>query len=182
MRRQLSTAAIALSVIFMLGGCGEQSQGDGVASAGGATSAAPSAEAPAANLSDEDRGRRLAQCMRDNGVDVPDPDPSGGFGGAMKNIDRNSPVFQKAMDACRQWLPGGGDLSKLDPETLDQLRVFTQCLRDNGLDVPDPDPNAPGLGLGGAGTTIDRNSPVFQQAMTACRDKLPQGLGRQGGK
>lgn len=118
MRRQLSTVAIALSVIFMLGGCGEESQGDGVASAGGANTAAPSGEALAADLSGEDRAQRFAQCMRDNGVDVPDPDPNA---------------------------PGGP-------------------------------------GLGGAAGKIDRDSPVFQQARTACQDKLPQGRGRQGGK
>jgi hypothetical protein len=114
--------------------------------------------------------------MRDNGVDVPDPGPDGTFGDAMGKIDRTSAAFQKAMEACKKHLPGGGDLSKLDPKMVDQLRQFTQCMRDNGVNVPDPDPNSPTLGLG-AFADLDRNSPAVQKALEACKDKIP---GRPG--
>lgn len=56
-----------------------------------------------------------------------------------------------------------------------QSLAFANCMRDNGLpDFPDPDPNAAdGLNLGG--TTIDRGSTQFKNAMEACQDLLPAG-------
>jgi hypothetical protein len=46
------------------------------------------------------------------------------------------------------------------------------------VDVPDPDPNSPGLGLLRGGR-IDMNNPNFRKALDACRDKLP--FARPGG-
>lgn len=161
---------LALSAVLALIGCSAEKTGDGVASAGaGSGSSAP---ATAAEVSNE----LFAKCMRDNGVDVPDPDADGGFGDTASKVDRNSPAFTKAMEACKKHLPGGGDLSKLDPKTVDQLRAFTQCMREHGVNVPDPDPNAPALGLG-AVADLDRNSPAVQKAFEACKDKAP---GRPG--
>jgi uncharacterized protein YceK len=167
----------ALALLVLLGGCGSAADnGDGVASANGDGSQAPPTSTTQQGGTEEQM-QKFAKCMRDNGVDMPDPGPDGGLGqGADSGIDRNSPTFQKAAEACRQYLPGGGDLSKLDPKLIDQLRQLTQCLRDNGVDVPDPDPNNPTLGLG-AMQDIDRNSPAFQKAMEACQDKIPGRLG-----
>ncbi|KOX26506.1 hypothetical protein ADK67_16010 [Saccharothrix sp. NRRL B-16348] len=157
MRSSIVLAALALA----LTACGS----------GGAEVAAPSSSSVA--MSQEERSREFAKCMRDNGVDVPDPEPGGKPGGFGK-VDRTDPDFERATDACREFLPGGGDLSKLDPAKLDQLRVFAQCMRDNGIDVPDPDPNGGKLtGLG----QLDRNTPAFRSALDVCRDKLPE-LGR----
>jgi hypothetical protein len=163
---------LALSAVLALVGCGTDKPADGVASANGSSGSAATPSSAAA----EGDMAEFAKCMRANGVDMPDPDPNGGLGDGGKNIDRTSPAFQKAMDACKQHLPGGGDLSKLDPKTVDQLRQFTQCLRANGVDVPDPDPNSPMLGLG-AFAQLDRNSPAVQKAFDACKDKVP---GRPG--
>jgi hypothetical protein len=168
----------AFALLLLLGGCSSAANTDqGVASVGGNSSGAPPASATQQG-STEDQMQKFVQCMRDNGVDLPDPEPGGGFGGNPDSqIDRNSPVFEKAMDACRTQLPGGGDLSKIDPKMIDQLRQLTQCLRDNGVDVPDPDPNSPTLGLDQM-QNIDRDSPAFKKAMEACKDKVP---GRFGG-
>ncbi|ONI70400.1 hypothetical protein ALI144C_47965 [Actinosynnema sp. ALI-1.44] len=163
---------IALGVL--LGGCGSGTGNQGVASAGGSGSSAPQTSAPASGDADE-QARKFAKCMRDNGVDMPDPEPGGGFGD--KQIDRTSPAFQKAMDACKSALPGGGDLSKIDPKLVDELRAFTKCMRDNGIDIPDPDPNSPMLGLDKI-AGLDRNSPAFKKAMDACKDKVPGRFGR----
>ncbi len=153
MRCSIVPAALALA----LTACGT----------GGAEGAAPS---PSAATSQEERSREFAKCMRDNGVDLPDPEP-GGEPGGFGEVDRTDPDFERARQACREFLPGGGDLSKLDPGKLDQLRAFTQCMRGNGIDIPDPDPNGgkpEGLG------SIDRTSPAFRAALDACRDKLPE--------
>jgi hypothetical protein len=166
-----------MGLLLLLGACSSAAgDGQGVASAGSGGTSAPPASATQQGTTEE-QAQKFAQCMRDNGVDMPDPEPGGGFGGgAETDIDRNSPAFQKAMDACRSHLPGGGDLSKLDPKLIDQIRALTQCLRDNGVNVPDPDPNSPMLGME-AMQNIDRESPVFKKAMEACKDKVPGRLG-----
>ena len=63
-----------------------------------------------------------AQCMRDNGYDMDDPDFSGfapGEGGGDRagigpfgDLDQDDPVFQEAMSACEDLLPGFGGLGR----------------------------------------------------------------------
>ncbi|MEV0274694.1 hypothetical protein AB0H43_38485 [Hamadaea sp. NPDC050747] len=160
MRRLILVAAGALALA--LTACGSD-DGSGIATAGngGATPTA-SASASAADM------MKFTQCMRENGVPVGDPDPSTG----RPDLDpalAGTPQFQAALKKCQSLLPAGL-LGSLDANQLEQLRVFAQCMRDHGVDMPDPDPN--GGGFGGALGKIDRTSPAFQQAMTACQDKL----------
>ncbi|WP_433270322.1 hypothetical protein ACQPZF_09430 [Actinosynnema sp. CS-041913] len=150
----MERGVLAVALALLLGACGS----------GGATSAPPTSTA-------ESPGVEFARCMRDNGVDMPDPGPDDGKLGALAGADRGSPAFKGAMDACKQFLPGGGDLSNLDPQEMDRLREFAKCMRENGVDLPDPDPS--GGKLGGMGQ-VDRSSPAFQAAVEACEDKLPE--------
>ncbi|NUT50430.1 MAG: hypothetical protein HOV94_24455 [Saccharothrix sp.] len=163
MRWRIVPAAVALALAPVLAAtaCGT----GGAQEVAASSSAAPS---------QEDRLREFARCMRSNGVDVPDPAP-GGKPGVSGKVDRTAPDFERAREACREFLPGGGDLSTLDPEQWDRLREFAQCMRANGVDVPDPDPTSgkSGLGLG----QLDRDGPAFRAALEACREKLPE-LGR----
>ncbi|MET0133471.1 MAG: hypothetical protein ABW215_07745 [Kibdelosporangium sp.] len=164
-----------VALVFVLAGCSSPSTDPGIASAGGNTHQ-PSAGATPQGSTDEQL-QKFAKCMRENGVNMPDPGPGGLGGGGLEGVDRTSPAFQKAMDACRSVLPGGGDLSKLDPNLIGQLTELTKCLRANGVDVPDPDPNSPTLGMD-AMQNIDRDSPAFKKAMEACKDKVPGRFGR----
>jgi len=180
MRTATGLAVVAAGLAVALAGCGGGEAEPGIASAGGQAAASTAAAAADAQPRGEERRRQFAQCMRDNGVDLPDPEPgSGRLGRAGANIDRDSPAFQQAREACREFAPSGGDLAKANPELMEQMRRFTQCMRDNGVDLPDPDPNAPGLGLGGIAKDVDRDSPAFQQALEACRDELPQRRGNR---
>jgi len=61
----------------------------------------------------QEQARQFAQCMRDHGVDMADPDPDGGgLGMGVANLRTADPAFQKAMEACQDKLasigPGGG--------------------------------------------------------------------------
>jgi hypothetical protein len=163
------------ALLLALAGC-SSAGGDGIASAGGTSSAAQGT----AQVSDEEQAREFAKCMRDHGIDLPDPQPdgNGGFdwGAGMAGVDFNDPAFQEAINACRDKLPGGGREVLDDPEVQAQLQEFAQCMRDNGMtDFPDPDPEG---GFGGAFAELDRNSPEFQSALDACRDKLPERGGQ----
>jgi hypothetical protein len=119
-------------------------------------------------ISPEDKERMLkhARCMREHGVDMPDPGPDGNlqFGGSVGG-DRNKAV--EAASACQQYLPNGGELRNLSPEQLEQARTFAKCMREHGIDMPDPDPATGLSGLLNSG--VDFNSPAFKAAADACR-------------
>ena len=55
---------------------------------------------------------------------------------------------------------------------------FAQCMRDNGVSqFPDPDASgALTVDQVANGSSVDTNSPTFQQALTACRDLEPAGF------
>jgi hypothetical protein len=115
--------------------------------------------------------RAYAQCIRDNGLpDFPDPDPDGQLRGPTHEKE-NDPKFRAAQEKCRNLAPGG-DHEKSDPATVEQMRKFSRCMRDNGLpDFPDPDPDGR---LRGAAHE-QQDNPTYRAAMEACRQQLPGG-------
>ncbi|MEO3972411.1 hypothetical protein [Streptomyces sp. CAU 1734] len=78
---------------------------------------------------------------------------------------------------------GGSDSSPSANSAFDQALVFADCMRAEG--VPDfPDPQQADGGVRMNAGDVDTNSPQFQGAMEACRDKAPQAQQgqEQGGK
>ncbi|WP_225987020.1 hypothetical protein [Streptomyces spectabilis] len=66
---------------------------------------------------------------------------------------------------------------------FDRALAFSTCMRENGVaKFPDPQQGGSGGLQLTPGQGVDPNSPEFQKAMDACRDKMPQGeLGGGGG-
>lgn len=61
---------------------------------------------------------------------------------------------------------------------VSQAEKFSQCMRTNGISAF-PDPNSSGqLTIDGIvnGSSIDPNTPAFQQALTACKSLAPAGF------
>jgi len=170
--------ALAAAALALATGCGGEADAGGVASVSGG-SADPSASASPGAV-DPEQGREFAQCMRDNGIpDFPDPGPDGQV--TDPNFDRGkllSDAGKKAFAACRDLAPNGGEQRQLDAAEQEQLREWAACMRDNGVDMPDPDPNGGGfLGLTEQG--IDLEDPKFQAAFEACKGKFTfRGEGR----
>lgn len=158
-RRRFVTAAAAaaalLGTLTLLTACGSSSGNE-----------AASAEDP------QQAALAYARCMRDNGVpDFPDPDAGGRFSG-VGHEQQDNPKFRAAQEACRDLAPGGEHEKTGDPAFVEQMREFSQCMRDNGLpDFPDPDPDGR---LRGAGHE-QRDDPTYRAAMETCREKLPGG-------
>jgi hypothetical protein len=91
-----------------------------------------------------DKRVKFAQCMRRNGVDMPDPAApgSGPEGGGLQISD--SAAFQAALPKCRELMPNAGGAAQVAPEEIERRTKFAACMRKNGVaDFPDPDPNAP---------------------------------------
>jgi hypothetical protein len=129
---------------------------------------------------DQERARELAQCMRDHGVEVPDPE-SGPDSPVTVGPGRNGAADEKtkaALEACREFMPNGGELTTPDPQQLEQARAYAQCMRDHGVGTfPDPQPDG-GIQLGDAG--VDPDDPTFRSADEACRDLRPAPGGGPG--
>ncbi len=179
MRRRPVSLVLALpvTVALTLSGCAADDSDDtgGVATAG---SAGPKPSSSASALSDDERRLKFAACLRDQGLDVPDPEP--GQNGPRFNFgsDVDPTKVQAALQQCREYAPNGGQPPKLDAEQVEQVRKLARCMRDNG--VPNfPDPAADGrIQPGQAG--IDVKDPKVRAAFDKCRETVPNLGGRRG--
>jgi hypothetical protein len=167
MRHRLAPYALLL-LLAAAAGCSARTNEPGVATA--ATAAASARPSPTPSLSDQERQIRFAECMRDHGVNVPDP---GSNGGRVQIQANDKGKAQAALQACQQYLPGGTLPGPPSAAQLNQMREFAKCMRDHGVNVPDPDPNSGGIRIGGGPGQPGKDDPKLQQAMQACQDKLP---------
>jgi hypothetical protein len=158
--------AVLTGLFALVTACGGGGEGgdDGVASLSEKNT--PSSNEPAAE-NDVDQMRAFAKCMREHGIDMPDPEVSkdGGVGIAVPAVPGNGDMgkVEKAHTACQKFLPNGGEPEKPTAEDLDAMRKQAKCLRDHGIDVPDPTMEDPGLRIGG---TPDQEK--FKKAMEEC--------------
>jgi len=187
MKRMLLLPAVLALVATACGG--SAGADDGVASLDDsvASDAAPATAAPA--VSQEEALLAFTACLRDRGIDVPDPemDADGNLqlsrpAAAQEDPNFDRDAFRVAREACAEHLEGValGFRGEDRTETEDQLLAFAACVRENGYDMPDPDFSNATPGQGGGGgpfAGLDRNDPAFQAAAEACSDLLP-GVGR----
>ncbi|MDG9673221.1 hypothetical protein [Micromonospora sp. DH14] len=175
MRRQMLAIPVLLALV--LAGCGAGGDdGGGVATAGGTKAVATASGAP---VSDSDQQLAFAKCMRENGVDLPDPEAGGGRPNFRFGADVDQQKAREAMEKCQDKLPNGGQRPPLNPEQAEQMRTLAKCMRENG--VPDfPDPDADGrVQMGTGGNAMRMGDPAMRAALEKCRQYAPQfGGGR----
>jgi hypothetical protein len=157
--------ALAATTSLAVAGCGKA--GDPSVSGTG-TAKGPDAATKKALL-------QFAQCMRDHGIDMPDPNFSGGRVTMQSKAKNMSPEKAKAAEqACQKYQakikPPAS--SAADREKFKQSALANaQCMRDHGLtNFPDPTFEANGgaqIKIG-KGAGIDPNSAKFQTAQKAC--------------
>jgi hypothetical protein len=126
---------------------------------------------------------KFAKCMRDHGVDVPDPKKDGNgpikimAKAGAKSAGKDNAKMQAAQKACQKYLKAGGGRA---PSAAEQARVkdamlaYTRCMRSRGVKIADPQFTSDGGILnkaGGPGQTNPR-SPTFRAADKVCRPKL----------
>jgi hypothetical protein len=182
LRRTLSGAVLLVLVLAVAGCQPAKNDGDGIASVTG--SSKPGTSSSNKPLTKEERAelaRKYTACMKEHGVTVQVVTGDGDSGTTSDEGDSNEAMpdeatTRKAQEACRQYEPSGGDLPKLNPDQIDQLRKFTKCMRDNGVDMGDPDADGRIPVTSG---TADPNSDVERKAMEKCRH-LQQGPGSGG--
>jgi len=111
----------------------------------------------------------LQQCLRENGVEgVGEP---GGEGGPPGEADTEA--MREALEGpCADLARGAfGSISEEDRAEFEDARVrMTACLKEQGVDLPEPEAGRPAL------LRIDPDDEELQAAMEACRDELPADL------
>ena len=158
--RSLHAAALAAAALAFAA-CGDTS-----GERAGTTSSSP-----------EDGALAFAACMRDHGVDMPDPKvtsdgkiqlrgPEPGSGAAPE-------AFEQAQKACQSKLRAGAEaMSPADRrQAAEQGLTFARCMRKHGVDFPDP--NADGSIMLKKGAGADPDDPAFRRAEAACQSLMP---------
>ncbi len=146
---------------------------------------------PASDASEEELALQFAQCMRDEGIDNwPDPatnadgsiDITGGGvvgPGQASEVAFGSDEVQAAIPICGPIIAGASFLPNngqgMTTETKDQLLAFAQCLRDEGIDVSDPDLTDGVAGL--LDWEFDPEDPANADAIEACQSLFAGAAG-----
>jgi hypothetical protein len=161
--RNRAVAGLGLAALLLISGCG----GSGSAAASGGTAA------PAGSVSvNTDELVEFARCLRANGVDVPDPRPGQNLMTWLSQEQRGKLKNSGAVEACRDKLPSAVKERLNDPEWESKALRFAQCMRDNGVDMPDPRNGRLDFG------DVDRDSPASKEAFGECRPRLTGQGGR----
>jgi len=185
---KITPTAALVTLLLLLTACGATS---GVATIDGGEDATPTPSASTGSDDPEDAMFAFAECMREQGIDMPDPvirrfegSGSGSISGGREEaprrdgpaFDPNSEEFQAAEEVCGEHLEGlgglePGDAPQLTPEQEEALIAFTECMREHGIDMPDPGAGAIRIGPD-SDTDFDPNSEKFRIAEEECRSHL----------
>ena len=143
----------------------------------------------------------FAACMREHGIDMPDPTSTGSAssgGGTMIRIDGggegpdgatriDSDAFQEAHETCKSIMEDVvGEPEPMDPEEeakmRDQMLEFAQCMRDHGVDMPDPEFSGDGGVSISIGSKLDGDTatPADQEEMEAAQEACGEIMGGDG--
>jgi hypothetical protein len=209
-RQPIALGVLLGALMLILVACSSAAPPAGVATLDNpAASSAPNAS-PSASLDPEAAMEAFNDCMRDHGVDIQatiiskgETGPAGG--GPVTNIAKDpatgtrgtkidKDTFVAAQRACESLLPQGGvngGNAQIDPAFEQKLLDFAKCMRDHGVDMPDPQFSSSGgggrvtIGLpadgdDGDAPRIDPESKTFQDAQAACSSILPEKFGNGG--
>lgn len=196
---------LAVVATATLASCGGSASGSSGVASLGTTTAAPVATGAAADSATsspddvatgdtvpadpEEASLAFARCMREHGIDMPDPQAQGGGGvviaGTFEEIDGEK---MAAADAeCKHFLeaaganfqpPSGEELEKMKTEML----AFAKCMREHGFDMPDPQIGDGGMisitvggpGDGGGAAPVDQEA--FSEANKECGSTFGGGV------
>ncbi|MCP3975388.1 MAG: hypothetical protein GY720_12965 [bacterium] len=182
------------AVVLVAAGCGGDDADDGVASIEDLSDTTTSTlAAPTAGdelVLDEEKVLAFSACMRDGGIEFPDPvvDSDGNVGFdllAMRDLGEiDEAELQAAFEPCVEYLEGVnfGFERVFDTDFQDEVVVFAGCMRENGIDMPDPDFS--GIMEGSPlfpGWEPEIDDPDFEAAFEACEELLPGIPGIAGG-
>ncbi|MFE7570435.1 hypothetical protein ACFU76_26265 [Streptomyces sp. NPDC057539] len=157
-RRHVVAAACCVAVLALFGTACSDSGGS---KDSGASDSAKTAA---------DKALEYRTCLRDNGLDMPEPsegtaaDPGIQLGGGNSKA-----TVEKALKACKDKAPAGDAGSQESGADKDSQLKYRTCMREHGQDMPDPKE-------GEAQALPERKSGAeakkFEEASKACEGEL----------
>jgi hypothetical protein len=192
MTRTIRLLLMSLAVVATLAACTGASAAPSVASLDdpGATTDPNASPSPSAPTDPQEAFLAYAECMREHGIDMPDPQVSDegggkfsvGFSAEGRPDAADMDEMQAADEACRPLLEnaiGEGGRPELSPEDEEAMLDFARCMREHGIDMPDPGEGGMVFQMGGPGEgTFDQDA--FEAAQEACKDLLPGRVDGEG--
>ena len=184
MTRPFAPAVAALAILVAACGGGGAEE-DGVASLEGDS---PSVSAPATTqpADVEEALFAFTECMRANGIPMSDPamGPDGQLRPGRPILEQGQQqdeVFRRSLEVARGECASYLETITLgfegfdDTEFQDAMLAFAECLRDEGIDVADPDFSQGAIQRGPAilGDEFDPTDPDTLAAIEVCQDELP---------
>ncbi|MGW4474863.1 hypothetical protein ACWENQ_34785 [Nonomuraea sp. NPDC004354] len=171
MRRHLLVAALPL---LLAAACGSTPSTTAQVAGVGESATAAARPSASATMDRNTAQLKFAQCMRENGVDMPDPDGSGGVRIQAKKGEQAK--TEAAMKACKQYLDqAAGERKAMDPAQRDQMLKFAQCMRENGVRMEDPSADGMVRITGAEG-----GEQAMKVAQEACKEFAPGALRGNG--
>jgi hypothetical protein len=169
-----------LALTLTVAACGGGGKTVGVASLSGANK--PTTTSAGGSHDDRQKALDWARCMRQHGINLPDPKFSENLieQRLPTRAEQNSAKFKAAEQACKQYLPDGGQPSPPTAQERQQALAFAQCMRQHGVNLPDPKITADGIDQSPP-ARMDLDDPRLQAAEHACHQygSLPAKPGGQ---
>ncbi|MFF7854363.1 hypothetical protein [Streptomyces sp. NPDC007904] len=171
--RVLLAAAASVMALALTGCGGDDGEPDiPTAADGGATTASAGSDGQGGgdDVAAYVRAQRAyVKCLRDNGVDAPDPDEKGNIDFGDNRALKKDATFRSATEKCADLLAAvpesieKDNQSKLTAEQIEVKQRYAKCMQENGAaDFPDPGPD--GLGQG----EWDQSSAGAKRAIRIC--------------
>jgi len=179
--RTRTVAVLALTLTLASAACARTGAKDPQVASAQTAKPKASASASTAATDDPDAPLKFAQCMRAHGISW-FPDPNSGKTSIMIPKGQDKTKFETAQEACKQYMPNGGDMHKPTAEELEQARTMAKCMRENGIpNFPDPNPDG-GMSIDPKKLGAQPGDPVWKKAEAACSQYAPKGhVQQQGG-
>jgi hypothetical protein len=129
---------------------------------------------------------RHARCMREHGIDVPDPKfgPNGSVDLVIPRNAGGKQAIASVENACRKYL----EAARGPAPSADEQRHFREgalrqarCMRENGIDMPDPTFSARGAEMRFP-KGVGPENPRFVEAQRKCAKYDPKAAMRSADK
>ncbi|MHB6912292.1 hypothetical protein [Streptomyces sp. CB02959] len=156
-RGVVAACLIAAAVVLSATAC----SGDGGGSGSGTKSGGSASDT---KKTDADRALEHRKCLREQGLDVPEPKPGeDGRGMTIKGGGKSKKEMEKAFKACQDKSVGGA--KEITQAQKDKMLAFARCMRKNGIDMPDPKFEG---GMAQAPAVQQKDMKKFEKANAAC--------------
>jgi hypothetical protein len=178
LRIAVTAGALALALTLTLAACGGSGDSDGVASLGDGSGT--NGSTTTAEQDPEQAALAFVKCMREQGVDMPDPGANGEL--QLQVAPGNKDKVVKAQKKCAPLLENARPRLSEEQQSVmqDALLAFAKCMREHGVDMPDPQFGEGGKVTQRAGRGVNPDDPKFREAQEACEPILDEARRKAG--